>query len=86
MNELKIFIYKTKNGELIEEKQYSDFLFIFNNVISHNFLHENEEDKINIMVSTEFPPKGLTYNNNKQWESKKNIILKEYHSLMKLLE
>lgn len=80
MKELKIFTYQIENGEMIEENLYSDFLFVFNNLIAHNFINEN--DKLNIIISTEFPPKDFIYS-NKQWVTKKSIMIKEYDSLVK---
>lgn len=80
---LKIFIYKTETGELISEHMYSDFLFIFNNLISHNFLYENE--KRNLIVSTEFPPKKLKYI-NKEWIAKDSLKEKEYAKLIKFFD
>jgi len=83
MKTLKIFTYKEKNGELVKENLYSDFLFVFNEVISYNYLHE--KDKLNIIVGTEYPPRNLTFKNS-QWESKDNIIIKEYGSFLKNFE
>jgi hypothetical protein len=83
MKTLKIFTYKEKNGELVKENLYSDFLFVFNEVISYNYLHE--KDKLNIIVGTEYPPRNLTFKNSK-WESKDNIIIKEYGSFLKNFE
>ena len=83
MKDLRIITYKIENGELIKEDFYSDFLFVFNNLISHNFL--NEKNQYNIIISTEFPPKELVYK-NKNWEAKKNIALAKYSKLIKFFE
>lgn len=78
--QLKIFVYKTKNGELVSENFYSDFLFIFNNIISHNFIYEN--DQLNLIVATEFPPKNFSYKNN-EWIANQKASITEYQKLIK---
>ena len=78
---LKIFIYKIETGELVSEHLYTDFLFIFNNLIAYNFLYEN--DQKNLIVSTDFPPKNLKYI-NKEWIAKDKLSEKEYTKLIKL--
>jgi hypothetical protein len=81
--ELKIYTYKNDTGELVEEYFYSDFLFVFNNIISHNFIYEN--DKLNLIISTEFPPKDLKYE-NKKWIVKEKLAKSEYSKLIKFFE
>jgi hypothetical protein len=81
--ELKIFTYQIENGELVKENNYTDFLFVFNNIISHNFIYEN--NKLNIIVSTEFPPNDMTYK-DKKWISSKNKKLNVYSDFIKFFE
>ena len=78
---IKIFIYKIETGELISEHPYNDFLFIFNNLISYNFIYEN--DKINLIIGTEFPPIDMFYK-NKEWISKKRYSTNEFAKLIKI--
>lgn len=77
---LKIFTYLEATGELIEENLYSDFIFVFNDVISHNFIYEKE--KRNIIVGTEYPPKNLLFK-DRQWQSENNIIINDYTNILK---
>ena len=65
---LKIFVYN-KNGEKIKEDLYSNFIFIFNEVLDHNI--EYEEDEWNIIHGFSFPPEDLIWDNtNKEWIEK----------------
>jgi hypothetical protein len=60
-SQLKIFIYD-KNGKKIKEYFYSDFIYVFNEVLDHNI--EYEEDEWNLINGFEFPPKGLLWDPN----------------------
>ena len=63
--QLKIFIYN-KNGQIIKEYFYSDFIYVFNEVLDHNI--EYEDDEWNLINGFEFPPKGLLWDQNiKDW-------------------
>ena len=75
--QLKIFIYD-KNGKIIKEYFYSDFIYVFNEVLDHNI--EYEEDQWNMIHDFEFPPKGLLWDDNlKDWIENQNeqFILKK---------
>jgi cytochrome b involved in lipid metabolism len=85
MKVLKVFIYNCKNGELIKEHLYSDFVIAFNDVIAHNYLHEDENNKRNIFIDFEYPSKKLNFVDN-QWQIKNNIINKNYTNLIKFFE
>lgn len=61
ISQLKIFIYD-KNGQKIKEYFYSDFIYVFNEVLDHNI--EYEEDEWNLINGFEFPPKGLLWDQN----------------------
>lgn len=82
MKTLKIFTYDDE-GKLIKENLYSDFLFVFNEVISHNYLHE--KNKRNIIVATEFPPEDLFFD-KREWKTKENKSIKLFSEIIKIFE
>lgn len=88
MEKLKIFIYDLECN-LIKEYFYSDFIYAFNEVLSHNF--EEEDNQWNLIVDFIFPPIGLKWNNkDKNWEKElkkkylnKNIDLMRFFDVNK---
>lgn len=55
---LKIFVYNSR-GEKIKEDSYSNFIYVFNEVLDHNV--EYEGDEWNMIHGFSFPPAGLVW-------------------------
>jgi hypothetical protein len=84
MEKLKVFIYNQK-GELIKEYFYSDFIYVFNEILSYNI--ENEEDQLNLIVDFIFPPEGLLWDNkSKNWIKNDKKYINKNIDLLKLFK
>lgn len=83
-NILKIYTYN-ENGEKIKENNYSEFVKVLFDVVNYNI--ENEENKLNIICATQYPPVGLRWNKEiKEWEEymkHKVIIDKQLNNFIK---
>jgi hypothetical protein len=84
MKELKVYTYD-ENGEKIKENNYSEFIKVLFDIVNFNI--ENEENKLNIICATQYPPLGLKWNKNtKEWEENikyKTIIDKQLNNFIK---
>jgi hypothetical protein len=55
----KIFVFDSNTGELLKTEDYSNFPDVQEEIIKHNT--DNQDNRWNLYVGTEYPPKGVKF-------------------------